>query len=186
MIKSFYSFISLIDSKSILKLFIISLTYSFTIQADDITSVYKIKAGYLYNFTKFITWSTQFTTSFNVCVIGDIEFTEVLKPIEQHQVLETPIKIHSYDNIHQIPRNTHCHILFINDGTVDIPSSYNTVNTLVVGNDSDFTAHGGMISFIITDNKVKLQINTDAIKSSSLKVSAKLLEVAYIVTTARN
>lgn len=186
MIKSPYSFISLINSKCILKLFIIiSIIYSFPVTADDIASVHKIKAGYLYNFTKFITWSIPITTSFNVCVLRDSEFAEILKPIEQHQVLTKPIKIYQYDSIHQISKNIHCHILFINDSITELPANYDISDTLIVGDDTNFITRGGMISFVIVDDRVKLQINPDAIKASSLKVSAKLLEVAYIVT-ARN
>ena len=160
--------------------------FSFNVYADDDLIAYKIKAGYLYNFTKFVTWPTlDSATVFNFCILGGNELSEIFNPLESHQVLNNPIKVYYYNSFSQIPKNLTCHILYINDDSITIPSNFNLNNTLTVGNDTDFTSHGGMIGFTIDDNRIKLQINIDIVKSSSLKISAKLLELASVVT-ARN
>ncbi|MFI3187409.1 MAG: YfiR family protein, partial [Methylococcaceae bacterium] len=42
--------------------------------ASDVDVEYKVKAGYLYNFTKFITWPEDSSASFNLCIVGDDPF----------------------------------------------------------------------------------------------------------------
>lgn len=160
-----------------------TLVFSPVLFADTVE--YKIKAGYLYNFTKFITWPTDQSATFNLCIVGDDPFGEAIDPIEQRTAFEKPIKLFRLDDTNALrsaSKSTLCHILFISSSIVGIPSlDDGAKNVLIVGESEGFARHGGMIGFITEDSRIKLQINWQALKRSDLKISAKLLEVAEII-----
>ena len=153
--------------------------------ADDVNVEYKIKAGYIYNFTKFITWPEDDGKTFNVCIWGDDPFGDSIKLMENKTALGRPIKLFKFNNGPQ--RDQHCHILYMNDPGNDAPALKDALvirdldNTLTVGESEEFTKQGGMIGFVNRQDKIKIQINVNALKQSRLTVSAKLLEVAEIV-----
>ncbi|MCX7099101.1 MAG: YfiR family protein [Methylococcales bacterium] len=159
------------------------LLFSSVLSADEAASVeYKIKAGYLYNFTKFVTWSADNAAAFNICIVGNDPFGELIDPIEQRTVLTRPIKLLRYENLKAIDKGPHCHILFLTSAIGDKLLGRDFNNTLVVGESSGFIEQGGMIGFVKNqDEKIKLQVNLRPIKQGGLKISAKLLEVAEVV-----
>jgi hypothetical protein len=148
------------------------MSYADTTPLDE----YKIKAGYLFNFTKFITWSQINSPTFNICLLGDDPFGELINPIEQHTAFNLPIRLF---RLNATNKDTHCHIVYVGAGAN--VKSIKTSNTLTVGEDSKFINQGGMIAFVAQDDKIKLQINLKLAQQSGLKISAKLLEVSTIV-----
>lgn len=146
---------------------------------------YKIKAAYLYNFTKFITWPETTLPSFNICLVGIDPFNELLDSLETKQALGKPIRIFRYHNIKQV---RDCHIVYFSN--IDAPSPTTLPLTLLVGSldnsltvssQSFFAESGGMIGFVLEEDKVRLHINLKALKKSGLGISAKLIEVSTLV-----
>jgi len=163
------------------------LLFSQLLYADDSSVEYKIKAGYLYNFTKFITWPIDNSITFNLCILGSDPFVELINPIEQRSVMGRPIKVFRFDSLGSMDHEPHCHILFISSSIKNTPAVVrNFDNTLVVGESGEFIEQGGMIGFVNKEGKIKLQINLKTINQSGLKVSAKLLEVADVDKGANN
>lgn len=150
---------------------------------------YKVKAGYLYNFTKFITWPEDKNETFNLCIVGEDPFGDLIDPIEQRSASGRPIKLFRLNSLNKEQR---CHILFISasikdnlllKGMLDI---HEGDNTLTVGETTEFAIQNGMIGFINRDGKIKLQINLKILQQSGLKISAKLLEVSELVDGESN
>jgi len=162
------------------------LLFSQLLSADDSSVEYKIKAGYLYNFTKFITWPADNAKTFNLCIVGDDPFGELIDPIEERSVMGRPIKLYRFNSLESIVKEPHCHILFVCSSIKDTLTIGNVDNSLVVGESGDFIERGGMIGFVNKQGKIKLQINLKTIKQSNLKISAKLLEVAEVVKGDNN
>lgn len=154
--------------------------------ADDSSVEYKIKAGYLYNFTKFITWSVDNDKTFNLCILGKDPFGELIDPIEQRSAMGRPIKIFRFDSFEKMDHEPHCHILFVSSSVKNMLPAQDLVNTLVVGEGGGFIDHDGMIGFVNKEGKIKLQINLKTITESGLKISAKLLEVADAIKGVKN
>ncbi|MGZ5050708.1 MAG: YfiR family protein [Methylobacter sp.] len=158
-----------------------ALLFSHHAIAEDVE--YKVKAGYLYNFTKFISWPEDNSETFNLCIIGDDPFGDLIDSIEQRSAFGRPIKLFRFS---VLSREQRCHILFvaidIRDNSL-LKSMLATpdVSTLTVGESAEFAAQGGMIGFINREGKIKLQINQKMLQLSNLKISAKLLEVAELV-----
>jgi hypothetical protein len=167
--------------------------FSQTLCAEDSSVEYKIKAGYLYNFTKFVTWPEDKSETFNLCILGVDPFGELIEPIEQRSAFGRPIKLFRFDSLNALSSSNnkqHCHIVFISPSfgsavkdTIDKGTLViqDIKKTLTVGEGNDFARQGGMVGFVNREGKIKLQINLKRIKQSALKVSAKLLEVAEIV-----
>ena len=162
------------------------LLFSQLLSADDSSVEYKIKAGYLYNFTKFITWPADNAETFNLCILGNDPFGELIDPIEQRSVMGRSIKLFRFDSLKSADTQPHCHILYVSSSIKDTLAYGDVDNTLVVGESSEFIAQGGMIGFVNKQGKIKLQINLKTIKQGGLKVSAKLLEVADLVKGDNN
>lgn len=150
--------------------------------ADDVE--YKIKAGYLYNFTKFITWPEDKSPSFNLCILGEDPFGDLLAPIEQRTAFNKPIRLFRFENtpaLRTMSKSIICHILFVSSSITPPPSPQETKNILIVGDSPNFAANGGMIGFVAENSRIRLQINWPIFKQSDLKVSAKLLEVSEVI-----
>lgn len=157
------------------------LLFSHPLYADDASVEYKIKVGYLYNFTKFVTWADDNSESFNLCILGDDPFGDLIDPIEQQSVMGQSIKLFRLGNFFDAKKQPHCHILFVSSSITDTKIVQEVDNTLVVGESAGFATQAGMIGFVNKQSKIKLQINLKNLSKSGLKISAKLLEVADII-----
>ena len=146
---------------------------------------YKIKTAYLYNFTKFITWPKTNTPTFNVCLIGEDPFQSLLDNLENKTAQDKPIRIFRYTQLKQIKD---CQIIYFSN--TDLHLDQALPNTLLVGNLNNslsvssqpfFAESGGMIGFVLEQEKVKLHINLKALRQNGLEISAKLIEVSTLV-----
>jgi hypothetical protein len=162
------------------------LVFAQLLFADDSSVEYKIKAGYLYNFTKFITWPADNAATFNICIVGNDPFGELIDPIEQRLVIGRPIKLFRFEDLNSSEKHPHCHIRFVSSSSEDASVFQDVNDTLLAGESEGFIEQGGMIGFVNKEGKIKLQINLKTIKQSGLKVSAKLLEVADVVKGDNN
>ncbi|MDD2758741.1 MAG: YfiR family protein [Methylomonas sp.] len=143
---------------------------------------FKIKAAYLYNFTKFISWPDKNTPTFDICIVGNDPFKNLLDSLETKTAQGKPIHI-----IRNVATNqmSDCHIVYFDDSVPHL-NPRTLAKTLVVGSLSVssqplFANSGGMIGFVLEDEKVKLHINLHAVKKAGLGISAKLIEVSTLV-----
>jgi hypothetical protein len=152
---------------------------------------HQVKAAFLFNFAKFVEWPREAAGSqdegFVICVVDDDDFAEELdravsgKTVEGH-VLQVR-RLQPPDDA----RN--CRILYL--GSLESPrhstllKSVRAASVLTVGNAPGFTRQGGIINFILADNRVRFEINPDAAERARLHISSKLLQLATIVHDAR-
>ncbi len=160
-----------------------------TAQGDE-NLEYKIKTAYLYNFTKFIIWPENNSPTFNICVVGNTAVSSLLASLEKKTALDKPVRIRYFDSTKQI---ADCHIAYFEQietrnktSTSDLLLSTSLHNTLTVSSQPLFAEAGGMIGFVVEDEKVKLHINLKTLKQQGLGISAKLIEVATLVEGAEN
>lgn len=173
----------------------LALLFSSALAAQDDNLEYKVKAGYLYNFTKFITWPDLKAPSFNLCLVGQDPFGTVIIPIETKTAFAKPIKVIRLDDAgmqSKVGSIADCQILYIDSANAlkkalaTIKSDAQNTGILLVGSGEEFAAAGGMIAFVNREGRIKLQINQDAVRQSGLKISAKLLEIAELVEGQSN
>jgi YfiR/HmsC-like len=148
---------------------------------------YEIKAGFLFNFTKFVEWPEgTFVDSNAPIVLGVVGehpvgnlLTETFggKAVNGRAVLVRQFKAG------QDLRG--CQVLFIastdKKQMVQILEKLRGSTVLTVGEGSGFTQSGGMIAFLVEGNKVRLEIDLEAASEAHLKISAKVIAVAGLV-----
>ena len=150
---------------------------------------YALKAGFIFNFTKFIQWPEAVgreinSSGFKFCLAGENPFENVLDAIAEKLKEENR-------NLVVIPRVSfevmpHCHILFVSH------SEHANVNhillqvrkypVLVIGDTPGFAEECVNINFFIQKNQLRFEINREALESGGLVVSSELLNLARIVT----
>jgi hypothetical protein len=159
-----------------------------TFAAEPESREYIIKAGFIYNFTKFIQWPAEINSQIkkngtNLCIAGNDPFGSILentaeKLLQKGKVLKIKRGI-SLSNISQ------CSILFISQSEksrIDKIVTYaNTFPVLLIGDTPGYAEGGVGINFFIRNNKIHFEINKKAAALSGLKISSELLDLARIV-----
>lgn len=147
---------------------------------------YEVKAAFLYNFTKFITWPEEAFTGesdpFIIGILGPDPFNNYLNDIIRGEsVGRHPIEVKIFDNLSEI---TNCQMLYINsDNDENIRQALQMLknkNVLTVSEYVFFSRLGGHVKFYNENNKIKFQVNPGAVKNSRLTISSKLLNLAKI------
>lgn len=149
---------------------------------------YAIEAVYLYQFGKFVQWPAAPTVAdaFPICVLGRDPFGGTLdRTIAGEKIGDAPLRA---DRITDLKDVKHCRILYIGaseDARLDaILAKVGSSSVLTVSDLPDFESHGGMIQFIVEDNRVRFVINVAMAQKSGLNISSQLLKVAAEVRGA--
>jgi hypothetical protein len=170
-----------------LVLFSIFIIVSPSLQAEELSVEYKIKAAYLYNFSKFTDFpdDSRFSehNTFTICILGNDPFGSVMTPIKTKQVRKKPIKLLYFSQMG--PGINQCKILFIAETkSEDIQSillALANSNILTVGESSEFAINGGIIGFVINNGRVQFQINKQAARRAQLEFDPRLLKLGQVV-----
>ena len=148
---------------------------------------YLIKAAYLYNFTKFVEWPPEAFRdnlyTINLFILGTDPFGGALDSIKNKTVQGRRLNIKHVNHIEEI---SGCHILFISSSEKDnlgyILRALKNSTILTVSEIERFAQRGGVINFILVENKIHFEINPDAAQQSGLRIGSQLLRLAKIVT----
>lgn len=155
-------------------------------RGDEPSREYQVKAAFLFNFAEFTQWpDSAFAGSdgpFVVAVIGQNPFGQALEhTMEGKSIAGHPVVVRYIDSSGDVPG---CHVLFVpasEDGRLDdIFKQVADRPILTVGESEKFPWAGGIIRFLIEDNKVRFEINPDAAAKASLHISSKLMCLARI------
>lgn len=154
-------------------------------KAEDMAAPeYRIKAAFLYNFARFISWpdSTTGNNGFSLCVLGSDPFGELLdslsgKPVHKQELVIRRLQV--------LTPEDNCRLVYISsENTPDLDATLSLLKdqpVLTVSDMDDFTSRGGIIRFRLADKKVRFDINIDAANTAGLTISSKLLSLARIV-----
>ena len=170
-----------------LSIFIVCILLTVQFAQAQTSSEYQVKAVFLYNFTRFVDWpATSFESAnspFVIGILGSDPFgTYIDETVSGESTGEHPIVIKRFKTVKDIDN---CHILFINSTDAEaiksILADTKEKKILTVSDANNFASLGGIIGFFIENNKIRMQINTEAAKAASLSISSKLLGVAKIL-----
>lgn len=145
----------------------------------------KIKATFLYNFTKYIDWPEKYKEgNFVIGVLGTSSFYNDLNALLSTKTVgNQKFEIKSYTSIESI--NGLCHILFIpaeNSNLLpDVLKKMKGKSSLIVTEKAGMTKQGAAINFIIENNKQRFELNKANIEKYNLKVSSTLEALAIKV-----
>ena len=148
---------------------------------------YAIKAAFIYNFAKFITWpeapESDITGEMAIGILGEDPFGDSWEGIAGKAVGGRTITIKQCND--DAVKASTCHILFINYGekpTLKGALTYLSGKPVLTISDSPhFAGQGGMIEFYESNNRVRFAINLNKCKQTGFFISSRLLKLAKII-----
>jgi hypothetical protein len=153
---------------------------------------YKLKAAFIYNFVQFVDWpASAFANAQSpivITVVGENPFGGALEQATRGKVVRgREIAIAYARNASAAPPSQ---VLFIAPGAGGAPAQAVRdaagQGRLTISDADDFVAAGGCVQFFTEDNKLRFWVNTAAVGRASLKVSAKLLQLARVYNEPAN
>lgn len=142
-----------------------------------------VKAAFLYNFTKFVEWPgaafPQPSAAFVVCAFADDAFRKELENILQNeqvrgrQIVMAPASLED-------PRG--CHLAYFaqrdDERQAKMLEAVRRSPVLTVGEGRRFIEQGGLIAFMLENDRVRFAVSRGAADAAGLIISSKLLRVA--------
>jgi hypothetical protein len=145
---------------------------------------YQVKAAFLFNFAKFVEWPGDAFPDGGaplvIGVVGNDSFGATLEQtVSSKNVNNRQLSIRRLKWGQNLKG---CHILFVSSSerrrAGQIVESLKGASVLTVGEMDQFNQQGGIINFLMEENKVGFEINASAAEQSRLKISSKLLALA--------
>ena len=145
----------------------------------------KIKAIFLYNFTKYIQWPADYQTGdFTIAILGDNTslYNELSNMSKVKKVGTQAFTIKLIDDASEIGKS---HIVYIpKDNNAVVSKALSTVkgkSTLVVTESPGYAQRGATINFTITGGQQKFELNKLTAQQHNLNVSSTLESKAVLV-----
>ncbi|MGH9542264.1 MAG: YfiR family protein [Terriglobales bacterium] len=178
---------------------ILAIALSGTVQAraaatdGPTSSEYLIKAGFIYNFAKFIQWPesafAQPNSPIVIGILGSDPFGSVMDRIVADKTIGGRgfvVRRLTWGKDSADLKN--CAIVFVSSSEHknlhDILLSLKGLPILTIGDTPDFAQKGGIIGFTVEDNRIRFEINVAAARLAQLVISSRLLTLAKIVSAA--
>jgi YfiR/HmsC-like len=157
------------------------------------SSEYLIKAGFIYNFAKFVDWpSTAFAQPDSPIVIGILgtdPFGNLIdRIVENKKIGARGFVVRRLKWGTDLKDLKECKILFVGASEKahldDLVQIVKSLPILTVGETPGFAERGGVIRFVLEDNRVRFEINVEAAHQADLTISSRLLTLARIIQQA--
>ena len=154
------------------------------------SSEYLIKAGFIYNFAKLTEWPApsfpQPNSPIVIGILGTDPFQGMLDQVlrgKQVNGREFVVKHLKWeDDVRS------CNILFVSSSeNAHLDQLFRLIKglpILTIGDTPGFAERGGIINFVLEDDKVRFHIDVDAAKQADINISSRLLALAKIVPEA--
>jgi hypothetical protein len=157
----------------------------------DRDSEYQIKAAFLVNFARFVEWPPQsFAAADDPLVFGvygDGLFGAALGQALIGKVIDGRRVV--IRRTSEVGALRSCHVVFLPASEInhfrEVLNSLGDLSVLLVGENESFAERGGVINFILENERVRFEINPSAAARVHLKISSKLLQLAVIVGSGK-
>ena len=150
--------------------------------SQDVPLEYHVKAGFLYNFTKFVEWPEDAfgeEASFSLCMAELNPFGSVLQEtIAGEAVAGRPVVVRVANG-----SPAGCHVLFVPHAVSPAPylRQVRALPVLTIGESPVFIQQGGIVNFVQEANKIRFEINAAAAARSKLMISSRVLKLARLI-----
>ena len=193
LIPKVYYFYKLTEKKfvkkllTILTLLLIVVLPAFTPanQGPKVDTGAKIKAVYIYNFTKYIEWPADYQSGdFTIAILGENAslYKELNNMSKVKKVANRPFTIKLINNVDEIGKS---HIVYIPKDNISLVakalSKVNGKSTLIVTESPGYAKKGATINFMIAGGRQKFELNKSTAQLHNLKVSSTLESLAVLV-----
>ena len=148
---------------------------------------YQLKAAYLYRISRNINWPANVfegeSSPFVIGVLGESPITPPLQSIGEHKTFHgRKLDVYQTNSVEELKA---CHILFVSQ-TLDEKARNAAVqwcrgqHVLLVGETDDFARQGGIVSFVIRERRIRVQINPGVLQGEGLtmnRVDSRMVEL---------
>jgi hypothetical protein len=145
----------------------------------------KIKAVFIYNFTKYIEWPSEHKGGeFTIAILGrnNALYDELNKMSQIKKIANQSFSIVSYNSISEIKIP---HILYIpSDSTEELARAVEKLrgkSTLIVTEKPGMARKGAGINFVVIGSRQKFELNKSNVEKHNLKVASTLENLAVLV-----
>lgn len=141
----------------------------------------QLKAGYVFNFAKFVEWSPAAATApLTVCFFGAPGVYDAFSAsIDKKRVGTRPL---SARQIRTAEESASCNVLYVDAQALhdehEVPK---TPGLLTVSDAKAFVRNGGMIELFTDSNRLRFNVNVGNAHRAGLRISSSLLELAATV-----
>jgi hypothetical protein len=159
--------------------------------ADDESLEFAVKAAFITKFVPFVEWPNSALAgpggTFRICVAGRDPFGDLLERAANHQsIARYPVTV---QRIAVVARNPGCQVLYA-AGSPDQPvaemlTAVRGLPVLTLTDQAPDPKSRGMINFVISENRVRFEIDEAAAEQSGITISSKLLSLAVRVWGGR-
>ena len=160
--------------------------------AQEARATYQVKAALLFNLLKFVEWPGDAPADphakWVIGFVGDSPINvQMAYLFEGRKVLGRDLEVKRFQAADNL-RN--CNILFISASERKrLPSIFEALrgsSVLTVADMDHFVDSGGMVQFVVEEDRVRLTIDASATSHARLKISSKLLSLARVVARAEH
>ncbi|HEX2966170.1 MAG TPA: YfiR family protein [Syntrophorhabdaceae bacterium] len=159
---------------------------SFSQAGEPTFSEYEIKAGFIYNFPKFMEWPIDSIRDekrpLTLCISGMDPFGSSLSAISSKTAQNRKLEIKELGKSRDFKT---CNIVFISSSEKEsLPQLIDTLKNspiVTIGDNTGFAQGGVMINLVMDDDRVKFEINTESARRARIVISSKLLKLAKTI-----
>ena len=144
----------------------------------------KMKAVFVYNFTRYIDWPEEYKQgNFVIGLLGETSITEELNKVAAtKKAVNQTIEVKKFGSMSDL---SECHILYVSsNNSGDLAAALQKTkgrSTLVITERDGLAAKGAGISFKVVANRQKFEISKGNIETRKMTVGAALLSLAIVV-----
>ena len=141
-----------------------------------------LKVAFLLNFARFVKWPDQAVTNDAPFVVGVLDLDPLREPLTQLEKKTVRDRVFRVRHCRGTNDAVGCHILLVNAAEPETRKAMLAAvagrPVLTVGEAPEFLAEGGIIRFVLRNDRLRLQISRPAAARAGLELSARLLEIA--------
>lgn len=146
--------------------------------AQEVSLEYRVKAAFLVNFFKFLTWPTDLSnTSMSICILGSDPFSFEIDNLANVAKLDKKILVRRFRDASAIReglRTQHCELLFSDMQLRTLSNEISNLPIVTVAENDNTVA----ISLLLIDGKVRFRVNQPLLEARGIKVSSKLMQLS--------
>jgi hypothetical protein len=155
--------------------------------AQEIVNEDKIKASYVFNFIRFVTWPSILSSNLSsqkiiVCIINNHQFIQAFNPIIGRKVRGHLLV---FREVTQLTEISSCNLVYIDQSQRKLLTrllpEVQKYKILSISNIKGFCARGGIIGMVTQKGRIRVEINLAVAQKVGFNISSNLLEVATIV-----
>lgn len=147
------------------------------VQAED---AYEIKAAFIFNFTKFISWPADMEQAggdLHLCLFSSNPFGDYVYQLNGRKVRNFYLRVSQPAKVAELAG---CHILFLADAqdAGRVVEQLAAQPVLTISDHDGFVQAGGGINLFPDNDRIRFDVNLQRLKGCGLDVSSKLLSLA--------